>query len=59
MQQTQAGATVRSIRKIEVIEEGDGKYRLDFYLDGALYRMVRKLVGAFLASMLLCVANCC
>ena len=49
MQQTQAGATVRSIRKVEVIEEGEGKYRLDFYLDGALYRMVRNLVGAILA----------
>jgi len=47
--QTTAGATVRSIRKVEVVDEGAGKYRLDFYLDGALYRMVRNIVGAILA----------
>jgi len=31
------------------IDEGRGKYRLDFYLDWVLYRMVRNIVGTILA----------
>ena len=40
-------STVRTIRRLELIEEdaASGDYRLDFELDGALYRMVRNIVG--------------
>lgn len=34
--------------QIAVIDEGEGRYRLDFILDGALYKMVRNIVGTML-----------
>lgn len=40
--------TIRTIKSIELIEEGWGKYRVDILLDGALYRMVRNIVGTAL-----------
>ncbi|CAM9674365.1 unnamed protein product, partial [Phaeothamnion confervicola] len=30
---------------VQVVDEGGGNVRLDFWLDGALYRMVRNIVG--------------
>ncbi|CAM9946793.1 unnamed protein product [Ectocarpus sp. 6 AP-2014] len=41
--------TVRTVYSAEIIDEGGGNIRLDFHLDGALYRMVRNMVGALLA----------
>jgi len=45
-------STVRNIRNIELKQEYNGKdditehyYRIDIYLDGALYKMVRNIVG--------------
>ena len=38
--------TTRVVRRIEVIDEGDGHVRVDFHLQSALYKMVRNLVGA-------------
>ncbi|KAJ1628663.1 pseudouridine synthase [Pavlovales sp. CCMP2436] len=36
----------RTVRSLEVVEEDDfGRVRLDFQLDGALYKMVRNIVG--------------
>lgn len=43
------GKKVRTIRAVRVLDEGDGNLRLDFFLDGALYKMVRNIVGAILA----------
>ena len=39
--------TVRTIRRIELVEEDGaaGDMRLDFEVDGALYRMIRNVVG--------------
>ena len=34
---------------MRVDDEGGGRYCLNFYLDGALYKMVRNIVGAILA----------
>lgn len=41
-------ATVRSVRKVTVHDEGYGNGRADFYLKGALYKMVRNMFGAML-----------
>lgn len=41
--------TWRELYHAEVVDEGGGNIRLDFYLDGALYRMVRNMVGTMLA----------
>lgn len=41
--------TVRTIRDITLSEESSGHLRLDFQIDGALYRMIRNVVGAMLA----------
>eukprot|EP00640_Fibrocapsa_japonica_P005351 CAMPEP_0113946458 /NCGR_PEP_ID=MMETSP1339-20121228/57613_1 /TAXON_ID=94617 /ORGANISM="Fibrocapsa japonica" /LENGTH=108 /DNA_ID=CAMNT_0000952545 /DNA_START=31 /DNA_END=355 /DNA_ORIENTATION=- /assembly_acc=CAM_ASM_000762 len=41
--------TIRTIHNIEMTDEGHGDYRFDFFLDGALYRMVRNIVGAFVS----------
>jgi tRNA pseudouridine38-40 synthase len=38
---------VRTIHSINVVDEGEGRYRLEFLLDGALYKMVRLLVQSF------------
>lgn len=39
---------VRTIRRANVVKERDGMYKIEFYLDGALYRMVRNVVGTIL-----------
>jgi tRNA pseudouridine(38-40) synthase len=44
-----AAATTRVIRRIEVVDEGGGKVRLDFHVQSALYKMVRNMVGLLLA----------
>jgi tRNA pseudouridine38-40 synthase len=39
---------VRTVKSASVTDEGDGRFRIDFVLNGALYRMVRNMVGAAL-----------
>merc|ERR1719506_2268875 len=41
--------TVRTIHSINVEDEGEGDYTITIELDGALYRMVRNIVGAAVA----------
>ena len=38
----------RCVRRVEVEDEGNGDITIRFYLDGALYKMVRNMVGAML-----------
>jgi tRNA U38,U39,U40 pseudouridine synthase TruA len=41
--------TVRTIYKIDFVEEMDDdtkNYRIDFYIEGALYKMIRNIVGS-------------
>ena len=40
--------TVRTVYKVTVIEEGEGKFRIEILLKGALYKMVRNMVGTAL-----------
>jgi tRNA pseudouridine38-40 synthase len=40
--------TIRTINDIKVIDEGGGYYRTEVYLESALYRMVRNMVGTSL-----------
>lgn len=40
------GTTTRSVRLVTVHDEGGGYGRADFYLKGALYKMVRNMFGA-------------
>jgi tRNA pseudouridine38-40 synthase len=40
---------VRTVQRVAVIDEGGGRYRADFRITGALYKMVRNMVGAALA----------
>lgn len=42
--------TVRTIRGIEVVDEGGGRCRIDVHLDGALWKMVRNVVGCVVAA---------
>ncbi|CAE8623706.1 unnamed protein product [Polarella glacialis] len=42
-------AAVRTVHSITVVEEGPGNLRIEVSLDGALYRMVRNIVGCMLA----------
>ena len=39
---------MRTIYDVSVITEGDGLYKFNFHLQGALYKMVRNMVGAAL-----------
>jgi len=41
--------TVRTVHQIDVLDEGHERYRVDIYLEGALYKMVRNMVGTALA----------
>lgn len=41
--------TWREVHHAEIVDEGGGNLRIDFHLDGALYRMVRNIVGTMLA----------
>lgn len=41
--------TRRTVYSADVVDEGGGNLRLVFHLDGALYRMVRNMVGTLLA----------
>lgn len=41
--------TRREVYSADVVDEGEGNLKLVFHLDGALYRMVRNMVGAVLA----------
>ena len=40
--------TVRTVYSVELIPEGGGKYRIEILLKGALYKMVRNIVGTAL-----------
>ena len=40
--------TVRTVYNVTVIEEGEGKFRIEILLKGALYKMVRNMVGTAL-----------
>lgn len=39
---------VRTIHSLRVREEGDGHFRLDFEINGALYKMIRNIAGTLL-----------
>lgn len=39
---------VRTIQSINVVHEDDERYRLEFRIDGALYKMIRNVVGTIL-----------
>jgi len=36
------------VYRVDLVDEGDGKYRIDFLLKGALYKMVRNMMGTAL-----------
>ena len=40
--------TERVIRSIDFVDEGDGRVRIDFHVQSALYKMVRNIVGLLL-----------
>lgn len=40
--------TLRLVRSIDVVDEGDGRTRLDFHVQSALYKMVRNMCGLLL-----------
>jgi tRNA pseudouridine38-40 synthase len=40
--------TVRTVYKVDLVDEGHGLYRVDFLLQGALYKMVRNMMGTAL-----------
>lgn len=40
--------TIRTVNKVDLVEEGNGNYRVDFHLKGALYKMVRNMMGTAL-----------
>lgn len=37
--------TRRLVRRIDLVDEGDGRLRLDFHVQSALYKMVRNMAG--------------
>jgi len=37
--------TVRTVYSVDLLEEGEGLYRIDILLKGALYKMIRNMVG--------------
>lgn len=41
--------TRRTVYSAEIVDEGGGNIRMEFHLDGALFRMVRNMVGTLLA----------
>ncbi len=40
--------TVRTVYNVTIVDEGEGRYRIEFLLQGALYKMVRNMVGTAL-----------
>lgn len=40
--------TVRTVYSVNLVDEGDGNYRIEILLKGALYKMVRNMVGTAL-----------
>mmetsp|Transcript_20827 Transcript_20827/g.45435 ORF Transcript_20827/g.45435 Transcript_20827/m.45435 type:complete len:353 (-) Transcript_20827:171-1229(-) len=40
--------TIRTVYKVDLVDEGKGNYRVDFMLKGALYKMVRNMMGTAL-----------
>lgn len=45
-------STIKTIYSIDYIDEGNGYYKINVLLKGALYRMVRNIVGSALAASL-------
>jgi len=41
--------TIRTVKRVDFIDEDNDKYRIDIFLEGALYKMVRNMVGTALA----------
>lgn len=39
---------IRTIHYAEVIDEGNGMFKINFSIDGAMYRMIRNIVGTIL-----------
>lgn len=39
---------IRTIHSVHVVDEGEGRYRIDIHLRSALYKMVRNIVGVLL-----------
>ena len=39
----------RTVRRAASVDEGEGRYRLDFEVNGALYGMIRNVVGTILS----------
>lgn len=39
---------IRHIHSADIIDEGDGMYRIEFRISGAMYRMIRNIVGTIL-----------
>ena len=37
--------TVRTVYSVELVDEGHGSYRIDVLLQGALYKMIRNMIG--------------
>jgi tRNA pseudouridine38-40 synthase len=37
--------TVRTVYSVDLVPEGNGMYRIDFFIKGALYKQVRNMVG--------------
>jgi tRNA pseudouridine38-40 synthase len=37
--------TVRTVYSVDLVDEGNGNYRMDFFIKGALYKQIRNMVG--------------
>jgi tRNA pseudouridine synthase len=42
------GNTTREVYGVRMIDEGDGNFRIEVHLKGALYKMIRNMVGTTL-----------
>lgn len=40
--------TIRTVHRVDLVHEGEDNYRVDFLLKGALYKMVRNMMGTAL-----------
>lgn len=41
-------STIKTIHSIDLVDEGDGYYRVNFHIESALYRMIRNIMGTAL-----------
>lgn len=42
-------STVKTVYNVTLVDEDDGNYRVEIFLKGALYKMVRNMVGTAIA----------